>query len=90
MKKTFEVRILNQRFHLKTENDENAVKQVSDYVNKVFNDIENNSNNLSSQNVAILGALNIAEQLFSKDKEYKEKIHQWKSRLEGLATKLSD
>ena len=89
MKSTYEVRILNQKFQLKTDQDETHVKQISDYVNKIFHEIASKNANISSQNVAILGALNIAEELFSKDEHNKQKISQWKVKLEESLAKMT-
>ncbi len=82
MKKTFEVKILDQKFVLKTENDENHVKRVTDHVNKVMHAIKHRSATISTQNVAILGALNIAEELFTKGDQAKKMVSDWKLRLE--------
>lgn len=84
MTKTYEVSILKQKFHLKTDQDEAHVKRVADYVNKVFHAIETKNGNLSTQNIAILGALNIAEEMFVKDSNYHQKIKDWKIRLEAV------
>lgn len=88
MKNSFEVTILNQKFVLKTENDEAHVKRIADYVNKVFADIQSKAHHISTQNVAILGALNLAEELLIKDECTKDKIKEWKGRIEGLVEKL--
>ncbi|MCP5464347.1 MAG: cell division protein ZapA [Deltaproteobacteria bacterium] len=81
MKQTYEVSILGQKFVLKTENDEDRVKRVADYVNKVMHGIKTRSSTISTQNIAILGALNIAEELFSKDERYRSSIENWRDRL---------
>lgn len=89
MKKTCEVTILNQKFLLKTENNEEHVRKVADYVNRLFEDIQLRAHNVSTQNMAILGALNIAEEMFLKDEQTKFLVSQWKSRLETLLTQGS-
>lgn len=82
MKKSYEVTILDQKFVLKTENDENHVKRVADYVNKVLHEIREHSKTISTQNIAILGALNIADAMFSQDDQTRGLIQEWKKRLE--------
>jgi cell division protein ZapA (FtsZ GTPase activity inhibitor) len=84
MKKTYEVTILDQKFMLKTENNEDHVKRVTDYVNKVMHAIKMRSSTISTQNVAILGALNIAEDMFAKKDETNEIVTDWKNRLDDL------
>lgn len=84
MKNTYEVTILNQKFVLKSENNEEEVKQVTEFVNQIFSDIQARAQNVSTQNVAILGALNIAERMLNEKKRSFDLINRWKSRLESL------
>lgn len=81
MKKNYEVIILGQRFSLKSDNDENHVKRVADYVNKVTHGLRTKSPSITTQNIAILGALNIAEEMFKREDEYKNMIGDWAGRL---------
>ncbi|MBF0105464.1 MAG: cell division protein ZapA [Deltaproteobacteria bacterium] len=81
MKKSYEVNILGQKFVLKTDNDESHVKKVADYVNKVMHSIKEKTSTISTQNIAILGALNIAEETFKEKDEFKAMITDWRDRL---------
>ena len=81
MKKSYEVKILDQKFVLKTDNDETHVKRIADYVNKIMHDIRQRSHTISTQNIAILGALNIAEEFFAHEEEIKTQISEWRDRL---------
>lgn len=83
MKKSYDVIILGQRFSLKTDNDESRVKRVADYVNKVTHGLREKSPAISTQNVAILGALNIAEEMFAREERSKEMIAGWVEKLKG-------
>ena len=89
MKNSFEVTILNQKFVLKTEKDAEHVKKVTEYVNQVFGDVKNNAQNVSTQNIAILGALNIAEEYILNSEGSKQKVSQWKKRLMELVDNSS-
>lgn len=82
MKDKYEVSILGQKFVLKTDNDESHVKQVADYVNKIMHGIKQRTSTISTQNIAILGALNIAEELFARDDKTKTMVSEWRARLE--------
>lgn len=84
MKKAYEVVILNQKFVLKTDNDEFHVKRVADFVNKVFHEIQSKAQTISTQNVAILGALNIADEMFSRDDKVHSQIGEWKKSLQDV------
>lgn len=84
MKNTYEVTILNQKFLLKTEKDEKHVQKVTNYVNEVFQEIRSHAQNVSTQNIAILGALNIAEEMILKTEESRQLVTSWKRRLQGF------
>lgn len=81
MKKSYQVTIMGQKFILKTEHDENHVKRIADYVNRVMHGIKQKAQTISTQNVAILGALNIAEEMFDREEGMKDLVHDWKERL---------
>lgn len=84
MKKTYDIKILGQKFSLRTENDETHVKRVADFVNKIMHELQQKSSNISTQNIAILGALNIADEMISKELKTKSLIKDWKERLENI------
>lgn len=73
--------MLNQKFTLKSESDERHVQKVSDFVNKRLFEIQEGTASVSSLKVALLAALNIADDYFKfknkqqdKDKKAKQKI----------------
>lgn len=84
MKKSYQVNILGQKFVLKTENDELHVKKVADYVNKIMHGLKERASTISTQNIAILGALNIAEEMFAREGKQKEMVSSWKHRLSQI------
>lgn len=89
MKKSYEVQILNQKFVLKSEHDAKHVRKISDFVNETVDNIkEKTGGSLSTQNIAILAALNIAEELFQQDIENKEMVDNWKKRLTHIMEKV--
>jgi len=84
MRKTFEVTLLNQKFQLKSESDEKYVQRVADYVNKKLFDIQEKTKSVSSLNVALLAALNIADDFFKMKHESKDKVHQARSKVREI------
>jgi len=64
VKKSYEVSILNQKFIIKSEADERYVQKVADYVNKKIYDIMSGTKSVSTLSVAILAALNMADDFF--------------------------
>ena len=84
MKKTFEVILLNQKFQLKSESDEKYVQRVADYVNKKLFDIQEKTKSVSSLNVALLAALNIADDFFRIKTTDKEKVGQARAKVREI------
>lgn len=84
MKNSYEVTILNQKFVLKTENDEEHVQKIAALVNGVFDEVKDRAQNVSTQNIAILGALNLAEKILLETEKTKTMVGSWKERLVNL------
>lgn len=55
---------MNQKFNLKSDSDKKYVDRVADYVNKKIFNIQDKTHSVSSLNVALLAALNIADDFF--------------------------
>lgn len=81
MKKTFEVILLNQKFNLKSESNDKYVQKVADYVNKKLFDIQEKTKSVSSLNVALLAALNIADDFFKIRTGEKEKVEKARGKI---------
>jgi cell division protein ZapA len=63
-----EIKVLGQSYTVKTDSDENHIQEVARYVNEKIEEILRKTKSVSSLNVAILTALNIADDLL-KEKE---------------------
>jgi len=74
VKKSYEVSILNQKFIIKSEADERYVQKVADYVNKKIYDIMSSTKSVSTLSVAILAALNMADDFFKIRIEKKDEV----------------
>ncbi len=94
MKKSYEVNIFNHKFSLKTEEDERYVQRVADFLNRKLFEVQEKTKSVSSLNIALLAALNIADELFKIKVEKKGKhvdrakgkikeIMQWVDRCAG-------
>lgn len=84
MKNTFEVTLLNQKFSLKSETDEKYVQRVADYVNKKLFDIQDKTKSVSSLNIALLAALNIADDFFKMKNGGKDKVQEAKTHMKEI------
>ena len=63
-----EIKVLGQTYTVKTDSDENRIHEVARYVNEKIEEILQKTKSVSSLNVAILTALNLADDLL-KEKE---------------------
>jgi len=64
--KTTRVEIFGNEYHIRAEADADYVKDVATYVNAKMQDIAENQKLVSSTKVAILAAINIADELFQE------------------------
>ena len=82
MKPVVEVNILEQKLLVKSQEGEEYVKRVADYLNSKIEEVKKNSKAVSTLNVALLAAMNIVDDYF----ETKERL----VKLEGRAKELSE
>ena len=66
-----EIRVFGQTFSVKTDADEAHIQAVAQYVNEKMEEILKKTRSVSTLNVAILTALNIADD-FLKEKEQRK------------------
>ena len=68
MKKTFKIEILGREYFLKSDENDEVIEQIKNYINGRIKEISDNvTKNISSSNVLVLLALNIASD-FIKEK----------------------
>ena len=63
--KPVEVTIMGQKFVVRSESDETYVREVAAFVDQKMNGISQKTKSVSNLNVAILSAMNIADEFFS-------------------------
>lgn len=88
MKKSYEVTILNQRFTIKSDEDEKQVKKVADYVNKKMQEIVSGQKVVSTGKVAILAALNIAGDLFKQKQQSETQALKWLKKVKSILKRV--
>ena len=64
LKSQVRVEILGREYILRTDEDEERVKIISEYINQKIKEVSENLKNISTLNIAILAALNIANDYF--------------------------
>lgn len=82
MKPSVEINILEQKLLVKSKEGEEHAQRVADYLNSKIEEVKTSSKAVSTLNVALLAAMNIADDYFEAKKDL--------TRLEGRAKNLSD
>lgn len=62
--RTYEVKILGQRYKIRSDEGEEYIEKLAEYVNGQIADVQKGSKSVATHNVAILAAMNIADNLF--------------------------
>ena len=69
MKRSVTVQIAGVKYALKTEEDDRWVKQVAAFVDGKIRDVQKHTRTVDTQAVAVLTALQIAEELFNERRQ---------------------
>jgi cell division protein ZapA len=72
-KKTFVVDILGRQYSIKSDGNENYIKQLMEYINEKTKEVMESTQNVSTLDVAIKTAIRIADDLF-QEREEKEML----------------
>ncbi len=85
--KDIRVKIFNSEYNLQGENAE-KVERISDYLDGIMNRINSESPNQSEETIAVVSALNIAEEYF-KEKDFKIDLEKdYSNLLDEIGTKV--
>jgi len=90
LKECFHIRILGQELSVLSDSGEEHVAAVVKYVSDKVEEIEKSSNKYNTLSVAILTALNIADQLISLKKVEEYNYSQLENRSERLISLIND
>jgi cell division protein ZapA len=81
--RSIRVSIFGRDYNVRGGSDEEYVRELAEYVDSVMNDIAEKAGTISSGRIAILAALNIADEM------NKERRH-FEDRIDELAQRLAD
>ncbi len=84
MKRTMEVMIMGQKFVIKSESDDDYVVKVAQFVDRKINEVMQNTRSVASLNVAILGAMNIADEYFKYQRDKNDKLQKVEKKVSDL------
>lgn len=94
MKRKVEVSLLGQRFAVKSDRDEAYLHQVANFVNRKFDELRRQSRTASSHQLALLVAMNLADEMFRNEERHasvRDRLRQQSERvLEGIDVALAD
>jgi cell division protein ZapA len=78
------VRILDREYLVTSEEDQEQVQRVAEYVNEKLREVRDNTEGLSERKTAILAALNIASEYFQLLREQDDLLARLRQRTELL------
>ena len=83
-----EIKVFNQTYTVKTDAAESHIQEVARYVNETMEEVLKKTKSVSSLNVAILTALNIADDLLREKAKRITLLQEVEMRSKDLAEKI--
>lgn len=90
MKKRFHIKLLGQELSVLSDSGDDHVAKVVKYVNDTLEEVRRSSNNFNSLNIAILTALNIADEYLKSKAVEESKYSQLENRSERLIDLINE
>ncbi|RPJ04781.1 MAG: cell division protein ZapA [Deltaproteobacteria bacterium] len=84
-----EIKVFGQTYTVKTEAEEDHIQKVARYVNEKMNEVTKNTKSVSSFNVAILTALNIADDLMREREKRLALVQRVEQKSKDLVEKIN-
>jgi cell division protein ZapA len=84
LKKTTEIAIMGQKFMIKSDSDEDYVHRIAGFVDQKINEVMQSTKSVASLNVAILAAMNIADEYFRSQRNQEEKFVSAEKKIKDL------
>lgn len=88
MKRKVEVSLLGRNFTIKSDKDEAYLHQVASFVNRRFDEIRHQTRTATSHDLALLVALNLADELFQSEDRARSSRAEIRKRSERLLRNL--
>lgn len=84
MKKAIEVTIMGQKFAVKSESNEDYVSEVAGYVDGKVSEVLNSTKAVASVQVALLTAMNIADEFFKFRNDKGERLNKVEKKIQDM------
>lgn len=86
--RSIEIKVFGQTYTVKTDAEEDHIQEVAKYVNEKMSEVLKNTRSVSTLNVAILTALNIADDLLKEREKRTAILREIEVRSKDLAEKI--
>ena len=86
--RSVEIKVFGQTYTVKTDAEEGHIQEVARYVNEKMNEVLKKTRSVSTLNVAILTALNIADDLLKEKENRVAILREIEVRSKDLADKI--
>ena len=83
-----EIKVFNQTYTVRTDAGEDHIQEIARYVNGKMEEVLKKTKSVSTLNVAILTALNIADDLLKERLQREALLRQIETETKGLAEKI--
>jgi len=83
-----EIKVFGQTYTVKTDAEEEYIKEVAKYVNEKMEEVLKKTKTVSTLNVAILTALNIADDLIKEKEKRKALLREIETKSKDLVEKI--
>src|SRR4030066_2567101 len=84
-----EIKVFGQTYTVKTEGEEDYIQEVAKYVNEKMDEVIKNTKSVSTLNVAILTALNIADDLVKEREKRLALLQEVERKSKDLVKKIN-
>ena len=86
--RSVEIKVFGQTYTVKTDAEEDHIQEVARYVNEKIDEVLKKTRSVSTLNVAILTALNIADDLLKEKEKRMVLLREIEKKSEDLAEKI--
>jgi cell division protein ZapA len=83
-----EIKVFGQTYTVKTDAEEDHIQEVARYVNEKMDDVLKKTRSISTLNVAILTALNLADDLLKEKEKREDLLREIEMKSKDLAEKI--
>jgi len=79
-----EISIMGQKFMIKSESNDDYVQRIAGYVDQKIDEVMQSTKSVASLNVAILAAMNIADEFFKFRMEKEDRFDEAEKKIKDL------